>query len=256
MLEIQSLSFSYGSKLILSDIHLSLGEAKTGCLLSKNGEGKTTLMECILGLLKPKEGEIMLDGEDLLKMKAKKRARLVSYVPQDFHLPTMSLYDYLLLKRIPSMKEGNKSEDRKAVEEVIHRFSLQDFAFRDISRLSLGQKQKILVASSLLNHPRMIILDEPTASLDIFHQLEVISYLKDYQKESHCLLLMSLHDVNLALQTCDTFYLLKDNHVLYQGDKDVINEKTMQDTYDVEAAFYQKDDDEFMIFKQRKDIGK
>ena len=96
----------------------------------------------------------------------------------------------------------------------------------------------------------MIILDEPTASLDIFHQLEVISYLKEYQKETGCLLLMSLHDVNLALQTCDTFYLLKDQHILYQGDRCVINEKTIED---IKAEFLKNDDDEFMIYRKRKD---
>lgn len=253
MLEIQSLSFSYGKKVILSDIHLSLSDAKTGCLLSKNGEGKTTLMECILGLLRPEKGEMLLDGEDILKKKPKERAKLISYVPQDFHLPPMSLYDYLLLKRIPSMDTRPGEEDKKAVEGVIDRFNLHGFAFQDISRLSLGQKQKILVASSLLNQPRMIILDEPTASLDIFHQLEVISYLKEYQKETGCLLLMSLHDVNLALQTCDTFYLLKDQHILYQGDRYVINEKSIEDIYGVKAEFLKNDDDEFMIYRKRKD---
>lgn len=255
MLEINALSFSYGKHKVLSDIHLLLQDRKTGCLLSRNGEGKTTLMECILGLLKPEKGEILLNGEDILKTKPKQRARLISYVPQDFRFPSMSLYDYLLLKRLPYMSIKATMEDRKAVEEVIEEFDLKDFAFQDISLLSLGQQQKVLIASSLLNHPKMIILDEPTSSLDIFHQSEVISYLKAYQKKSGCLLLMSLHDINLALETCDTFFLMKDGQVLYQGEKEVINEKTIEDVYGVKADFCQIGDIRHMILRHRKDIN-
>ena len=143
MLEVKNLQFRYSrqSPAVLRGVNLSLQDGEIGILLAKNGAGKSTLMGNILGLLKPQSGSILFDGQDLLNMRARERAKLIAYVPQHIHFGALSVYDSVLMSRVSyfSLREGKN--DREAVERVLAEMGLDGLAGRNAEELSGGEKQ-------------------------------------------------------------------------------------------------------------------
>ena len=241
MLKVENVHFSYGKagKAVLSGASLELKQGQVGILLGKNGAGKTTLFKNILGIEKPKSGTIRFDGENLLKMPRRERARRIAYVPQHIHFGDLTVFDSVLMGRVSyfGMKVG--AEDYMAVEKILGDMGLLEFAGRSAEALSGGEKQKIAIARAMAQEPKLMVFDEPTGNLDIANEQLIMQEAKRLAREKGISILSSLHDLNQALYFGDRFFLMKDGVVKYAGGEEVITKEVIKDIFDIDVKIVQ-----------------
>ena len=243
MLNVENLTFRYSkfSRPVLNGASLELQPGEIGILLGKNGSGKTTLFKNILGIEKPRSGEITFDGENLLKMNRRDRARRIAYVPQHIHFGDLSVFDSVLMGRVSyfGMKAGR--EDYQVVENILRDMGLLDFANRSAEALSGGEKQKIAIARAMAQEPKLMIFDEPTGNLDIANEQLIIEEAKKLAREKQISVLSSLHDLNQALSFGDKFFFLVDGVVKYAGGRETVTPEILKDTFDVDLRIREID---------------
>lgn len=243
MLTVDNLHFRYSkfSRPVLTGASLELKAGEIGILLGKNGSGKTTLFKTILGIQKPTTGQICFDGEDLLKMPRKERARRIAYVPQDIQFGALTVFDSILLGRISYFDLSSGEEDYKAVEKILMDMHLEEYAFRMVDELSGGERQKIAIARAMAQEPRLMVFDEPTGNLDIANEKLILTEAKALAREKNIAILSSLHDLNQALAFGDKFFFLKDGQVKYAGGREIVTPEVIRDTFDVDMRICQID---------------
>ena len=243
MLNVENLTFRYSkfSRPVLNGASLELQPGEIGILLGKNGSGKTTLFKNILGINKPGSGRILFEGEDLLKMSRKERARRIAYVPQDIHFGALTVFDSIMLGRISYFGLKSGDDDYKAVEKILMDMHLEGFAFRMVDELSGGERQKIAIARAMAQEPKMMVFDEPTGNLDIANEQLIIEEARKLAKEKNIAILSSLHDLNQALAFGDKFFFLKNGVVKYAGGREIITPEVVKDTFDVDVRIREID---------------
>jgi iron complex transport system ATP-binding protein len=233
---IKGLSFGYNGSRILEGLDLVVGDSEVLGLVGPNGSGKTTLIKCIDGILKPK-GSILLDGREMETMSRMETAKRLGYVPQSSSTPlATAVFDMILMGRRPHMGWRVSSSDLDKVAEMIDLLHLDELATRDYSEISGGQKQKVLIARALCQEPSVLLLDEPTASLDMKHQLEVMEAITTLVRKKGISAVMALHDLNLAARFVDKLAILKDGKIYAAGEPaDLLNAENIREVYGVEA---------------------
>jgi iron complex transport system ATP-binding protein len=241
MLNIDNLQFQYSKNRnpVLNGVSLQLQQGEIGILLGKNGSGKTTLFKNILGIEKPNGGSIHLDGENLLKMNCRERARRIAYVPQHIHFGDLSVMDSVLMGRISYFGMKASREDYVAVEKILEDMGLAEFASRSAEALSGGEKQKVAIARAMAQEPKIMVFDEPTGNLDIANEQLIIQEAKKLAKQKNISILSSLHDLNQALYFGDKFFFLKDGIVKYAGGKEVFTEEAIKEIFDIAVEIVQ-----------------
>ena len=237
MLKVENLQFAYSKngRLVLNGASLELKQGEIGILLGKNGSGKTTLFKNILGIEKPKSGCIRFEGENLLKMNRRERARRIAYVPQHIHFGDLSVLDSVLMGRVSYFGMKASPEDYIAVEKILEDMGLTDFASRSAEALSGGEKQKIAIARAMAQEPKLMVFDEPTGNLDIANEQLIIQEAKKLAREKNISILSSLHDLNQALYFGDKFFFLKNGQVKYAGGKEIVTESVIKDIFDIDV---------------------
>lgn len=220
MIEVKNLTCSYGAEPVLKDLDLVVPGSRFTVLVGPNGAGKSTLVYALLGFLKALEGEIRLFGQPLSSYKRPELARLIALVPQETHFQfDFTVREMVLMGRYPylGLMQSWLPEDRDAVDGVLEQLQLADLAGRFYSRLSGGEKQRVLIARALAQDTRCIFLDETLSQLDINHQVEIMEILGRISSESKKGILLISHNLNLGANFADTMVFLSRGRVLASG---------------------------------------
>ena len=234
---INNTCFSYSGTNVLNDICFTVNENDFVSILGPNGSGKSTLIKCINRILKIKQGEILLDNQNINSFDPRHLARIISYVPQHTNNKnTSTVYEILELGRCPYINWRLKSSDREAIDKVIEDFHLHKFVDKPFAQLSGGEQQKIKIARALVQEPQVLLLDEPTNNLDLKHQVEVLSLLSDIVKNRGITAIMAIHDLNLAARYSMSVLLLSNGQIVDRGaPADVINKQNIKTVYSVDV---------------------
>lgn len=236
MMQVKNLSYHYkGSPEVLKDISFDMEPGKFLAILGNNGVGKSTLLKCFNHILKPDAGEVLLDGENLLKMPTREVAKQVAFVSQSVPDTQLTVHDVVMLGRRPYMTWGFTEEDHSIVHDAMHRLDVEDMRGRFLNELSGGEKQKVMLARALAQQPKALLLDEPTSALDIQNQYQVLSMVRDICHKDNMIAAVVIHDLNLALQFCDQFLLLMDGQVYRYGGHNIIDSTALKEAYGVTA---------------------
>ena len=236
----QNISFCYTDKPVLEDISLGLDRAEIVAVIGPNGSGKTTLLKLINATLFPLSGRMLIEGKDTKQWTRREIARTVAIVPQES--PAVFPFfaeEIVMMGRFPyrgSLAFETRTDYRIA-REAMARTDCLSFAQRRFNELSAGERQRVLIARALAQEPKILLLDESTVFLDLKHQAQFLSLLKQLNQERHLTVIFVTHDVNLAAQNADRLLLL------YKGKKyaigtpaDVLTARNMKEVYDVDVG--------------------
>ncbi len=234
MLQVCGLRAGYGRGDILKDVNVSMDSGDFLCVLGANGCGKTTLLKTILGILRPTAGQVLLDGEDIHKMDVKQLARQIAYIPQA-HVPPFpfTVRDVVLMGRTPFLGHlaMPRESDRKLVDDILEMLGIGWMADHSYTALSGGQRQMVVVARALAQQPRLLVMDEPTASLDFGNQYVVLSQMVQLSKTGISVIMVT-HDPSHAFFCANRVLAMKDGRVLDEGTpREVIVEAAMEEIY-------------------------
>ena len=236
-IEISDLTFRYkDQEPTLRDVSLTINEPGLYCILGPNGVGKSTLVKCICKILTPQEGTILINGQDTRHMTYKDVSKIVSFVPafsQDVF--SMSVIDTILVGRYNKKSWGSSEKDLRAVYKAMKLLHIESLADHNYNELSAGQHQKVSLARGLVQEPSIMILDEPTANLDVKYQVYVTELLKSIAVAQNMIILMISHDINITAKYADRIIMMNYPGVIYKtGTPDeIITEENMRVVYDV-----------------------
>jgi iron complex transport system ATP-binding protein len=241
-LEMKQVSLGYGRHAVLQDITFKAAPGELVGLIGPNGSGKSTIIKALSRLLKPTAGTIMVDGKTITSIPRRELACLVGVVPQLPLLPSsFTAFEIVLMGRNPHLGlfQSESRHDWELVNDAMDRTGTTPLANRYINELSGGEIQSLLIARALVQETSAVLLDEPTANLDIGRQGDVLDLLKNLCKEKSLTVLAALHDLNLAAQYCDRLLLIYDKHIFAQGTpREVITDANIKQVYGAENCVY------------------
>jgi iron complex transport system ATP-binding protein len=241
MLRADRVSFAYraSAPLVVDDVSLAIAPGDLVGILGPNGSGKTTLLKMLSGTLTPSAGDIQFERRPLSRWSRRELARRIALVPQETHAPfDFTVLDIVLMGRFPHLGtfalEG--PADLAIARRALASTGTSAFEARPFATLSGGEKQRVVIASALAQSPALLLLDEPTASLDLGHQLDVQLLLAALNRDDRVTMVLSTHDLNLAAALCRHLILLRDGRVIAQGPtEDVLTPETVRALYGVDA---------------------
>jgi iron complex transport system ATP-binding protein len=244
MLRALDVSFAYGrpgraKPYVLKNVSLTADRGDLIGVLGPNGSGKTTLLKILAGALLPQSGTVTLEGRSLSEWSQREIARRVALVPQETYAPfDFSVLEIVLMGRFPHLGafalEG--PEDFAIAHRALAETGTAEFSERLFNTLSGGEKQRVVIASALAQSPQLLLLDEPTASLDVGHQIEVQTLLRRLNADSGVTMVLSTHDLNLAAALCRRLILIRNGQVIASGSTDnVLTKATVRELYGVDA---------------------
>jgi len=230
----------------LRDVSVSIAPGSLTGLLGPNGCGKTTLLKLLSGVLKPELGSVRLGDRELRLLSSRAVAQQIAVVPQETHPAfDFTVMEMVLMGRHPHLGafqlEG--PDDLAIARESLIATGTAHLASRAYMTLSGGEKQRVVIASALAQKPRVLLLDEPTASLDLGYQLEIAALLRQLNRKRGVTMVLATHDLNLASSVCDTLVLVRDGRVLMQGPtREVLTTATVEQLYGViaDVSFHER----------------
>ncbi|MEA3427958.1 MAG: ABC transporter ATP-binding protein [Thermodesulfobacteriota bacterium] len=234
-IDIKNLSYSYGNGPVLKDTSFSIQKGDFFIIIGPNGSGKTTLMKTISGIIKPQKGRLEILGQSIGSYTRKVLAKTIAFVPQmvsvDF---PFTVNELVLMGRSPHLGllglEGEK--DIKIAEHAMAFTGVEHLARRRLDQLSGGERQRVFIARAICQDSEIILLDEPTASLDLAHQVRVMDLMERLKKEKSITVIMVSHDVNLAAMYGNRLLLINKGKIVSMGRPDeVLTFKALEETY-------------------------
>jgi iron complex transport system ATP-binding protein len=230
-----NLSHSFGNRAVLRNLTFSVSEGGFFIIIGPNGSGKTTLMRIIAGILKPQSGQMQIFERRISSFKRKEFARSVAFVPQglpgDFPFTVAEL---VLMGRAPyNSTLGIETEEDHLVTKQAMRFTeVEHLAARKLDQLSGGEQQRVFIARAICQEPKILLLDEPTASLDLAHQVRIMDLMERLKAEKGITIVMVSHDINLAAMYGDRVLLLKNGEIVCRGEpRNVLSFQKLEETY-------------------------
>lgn len=221
ILTVRGVCAGYGARCVLEDVDLSVGEGEVCALLGLNGSGKSTLLRVLLGLLPVHMGEISVCGENMRRAVPPKVARLAAYLPQRSRADDgMTALEIVLMgaNAVTPLIMPYSAVQREKARMCLERMGAGEWADRRMGELSQGQRQSVLLARALMQSPKLLLLDEPDAALDLPRRWQMLRTVSALVKEERCAALCALHDASLALSVCDSVAVLSGGRIVCRLD--------------------------------------
>lgn len=221
ILTVRGVCAGYGARRVLEDVGLSVGEGEVCALLGLNGSGKSTLLRVLLGLLPVQTGEISVCGGNMRRAAPPKVARLAAYLPQRSRADDgMTALEIVLMgaNAVTPLIMPYSAVQREKARMCLERMGAGEWADRRMGELSQGQKQSVLLARALMQSPKLLLLDEPDAALDLPRRWQMLRTVSALAKEERCAALCALHDASLALSVCDSVAVLSGGRIVCRLD--------------------------------------
>ena len=237
-LTVESLSFGYSpERIILNNVSLKIEDGEFLSIVGPNGCGKTTLVKCLNRIHTPAKGKISFDEMDVLRARPREIAEKIGYVPQCAgECMSGTVTDYILLGRRRFLKWKVDRRDLAAVMSAMERLEITELANRNFSELSGGQKQKVLIARAIAQEPDLFLFDEPTSSLDIKNQLEIMSLAQGIVRDLHKTVIVVVHDLNMARHYSDRVALMSEGKIVACGlPTEILTPKNIKRIYGVDV---------------------
>lgn len=239
ILDASGIVFGYSeNRIILDGVGISIDRGDFVGIIGPNGSGKTTMIKCLNKILTPKQGEILLNGEDISGMKRIEVARQIGYVPQSSseEMSAPTVYEVVMMGRKPRMSWQCSEADEDAVWAIMEELDVAHLASHGFDELSSGQTQRVLMARAIAQEATVLLLDEPTSNLDIRYQLDVMDMVRDIIESRSVSACAIVHDLDLALRYCNKVLLMNDGHVEAFGrSEEVITEDSIRRVYGVDV---------------------
>ncbi|MFJ8057859.1 ABC transporter ATP-binding protein [Streptomyces sp. NPDC096142] len=231
-LDIEGVSVDVGAVRLVDDIRLTVDSGAFVGLVGPNGSGKSTLLRCVYRALRPADGAVRLDGDDVHAMEPRAAARRLAALPQESSAEfDFTVAEVVAMGRLPH-RDRTAASDREICAGAMARTGVTHLADRGFLALSGGERQRVLIARALAQQPRVLVLDEPTNHLDIAHQLDVLSLVRG----SGPTVLAALHDLNLAAAHCDLLYVISGGRIVASGPPhDVLRPALLAEVFGVRA---------------------
>jgi iron complex transport system ATP-binding protein len=233
LLSIDGVKFQYNGLPVLGDITFEVQKGEVIAILGPNGVGKTTLLRCINGILKPSSGVVMVEDENILKMDAMAVARRIGHVAQRQTAGKITVFDAILMGRRPHIRFRINEKDLQIVDGAIKSLYLERLAMRDIDRMSGGELQKVAIGRALVQEPKVLLLDEPTSSLDLKNQVEILKLIRRIAREQDVCAVMTLHDLTTALRLADRCLFLKNGGIHAAVGPQDVTADIIKEVYDI-----------------------
>jgi iron complex transport system ATP-binding protein len=236
----KNICFRYAAKPVLEEVSFALEAAQIVAMIGPNGSGKTTLLKMLNATLFPNSGQVLIEGQDTRHWPRQAIARTVAIVPQES--PAIFPFfaeEIVLMGRFPYLRSlaFEDKKDYRIVQDVMARTDSLSFAHRRFNELSAGERQRVLIARALAQEPKILLLDESTVFLDLKHQAQFLSLLRELSRKQHLTVVFVTHDLNLAAQNADQLLLL------YNGKKyaigtpaDILTAQNIKEVYDVDVG--------------------
>lgn len=241
LLEVKNLSFGVGERKILKNISFEVRDGEIVGIIGPNGAGKTTLLKSINGIIEEVEGEILYNKKSIREYGRKELAKNISFMNQNTNIAfDFSCLDIVTLGRYPYLKKFQEygEEERKKAEEYMEKTNTLKFKDRMIGELSGGERQRVLFAKTLTQESDLILLDEPTASLDMKYEEEIFSIVSKLRDEEKSVIAI-IHNLRVAIKYCTRLILISNGEVVADGTpEEIITEENLKSIYGVEAKVY------------------
>lgn len=242
MLHVQNLSCVYGKRTILDSISFQAKPGEILAILGPNGVGKSTLLKCLSQNLLSYSGDIFLDDINITQYSDRERSKRIAWVPQQVPASSMTVFDAVLLGRRPHIQFNPTEKDLAICAQVIESMDIAPLALQRIDQISGGEFQKVQLCRALAQEPHVLMLDEPSNNLDLSSQYTTLNHVNTIVKSKDVSTIMSVHDINLAIQYADTFVILKEGTIAAYGDRTVITEQLIKSVYGINVdIIYHKD---------------
>lgn len=235
-LVVENLEFSYPKKDVLKDIGLSIEEGDCLAILGTNGAGKSTILKCLNKILKPRRGTVYINDRDTSELKGVELAKNIAYVPQNHDASRNTVFDTVLLGRKPYISWDVGENDMKIVSDILALLNLEDYSMCYTDELSGGELQKVVIARALAQQPKILLMDEPTSNLDLRNQMEVLKIVEEIIKKQKISVVVTMHDLNLALRFANKFLLLKEGELFDFGNASIVNSDSIKAVYGIDVV--------------------
>lgn len=235
LLEVKNLTCGYTEKEVIKNISFSLEKGEFLGIIGPNGAGKTTLLRIITQILLPWEGKIFYRGKDIKEFPLKDLAKEISFLPQSIEIPfSFTVEEFISMGRFPHLNrfEKMKKYDYAVIRKVMTLTDVLELSSKNVNDLSGGERQRVYLGQTLVQEPKLLLLDEPIAHLDIGHQINILDLIKKLNQEEGLTVIAIFHDLNLASEYCDRLLLLNEGKIYKNGQpEEVLTYKNLEEVY-------------------------
>lgn len=255
MIKVNDLTYNYDKKEIFHNLSLDIDKGDFYALMGANGSGKSTLLKCISKMLSVPNNTIQINSRDINSYNSRSLAQQISVVAQRQHVNfDFSAYDMVLMGRNPYQKklQSDTIEDKQIVEDCMRKTDTWHLKDISINKISGGEYQRVILARAMAQKTPILLLDEPLSNLDVSHQFEIISLLKELNKRERVTIILIIHDLNLALEFCDKLVLLKDGKIFFDGlIENGLTQPFINQVFDVDSSLVEVDEKKVVLLSKK-----